>query len=142
MLLRFFVEARDKDTDLTLWDRARAEIIDAGRWAGRKIQEGGEWVGDQLGLFEDDSAHEQVLPSGEGATSAPDGSRGPSLFSRAVNFSFGSLTGLARGGTDAFGKLTSSRREPGTWSSGEAHAELEKVRFLYHLWICHLLALY
>ncbi|EPQ28909.1 uncharacterized protein PFL1_03710 [Pseudozyma flocculosa PF-1] len=136
MLLRFFVEARDKDRDLTLWDTTRYHVIEAGKWAGRKVQEGGEWVGDQLGLFDDadeaatGSHHAAGLdPSATTAASKPASSEPSAIgsaLSSAWNYSFGGLTGLARGGSDALGKLTSSRREPGTWSSGEVHAEMEK----------------
>lgn len=127
MVLRFFVEARQKDHDVTLWDRTRQEVIEGSKWIGRKVVEGGEWLGEQLGLIEDETA-DSLRNSETQATSSPQeqGTVG-SAFSKAWNFSFGSLTGLARGSTDSLGKLTSPAvREPGTWSSGEVHAEMVK----------------
>ncbi|KAN0063222.1 hypothetical protein ACQY0O_004386 [Thecaphora frezii] len=131
MLLRFFVEARDKDRDLTLWDRARHGIVEAGHWAGRKVHEAGEWMGDQLGLFEEDEdARAQSSAGGAVSEASTTPSSEPSLIGSALSsvwsYTFGGLSGLARGGGDALGKLTTNRREPGTWSSGEVHAELEE----------------
>ncbi|PWZ00635.1 hypothetical protein BCV70DRAFT_199903 [Testicularia cyperi] len=132
MLLRFFVEARQKDHDLTLWDRTRAEVIEAGKWVGRKVTEGSEWVGEQIGILDQGDHTSQVdsmsfaLDHSDGKTSPVEPSVVSSGLSKAWNFTFGGLTGLARGSSDALGKLTANKRSPGTWASGEVHAEMGK----------------
>ncbi|PWN54159.1 hypothetical protein IE53DRAFT_383293 [Violaceomyces palustris] len=138
MLLRFFVEARDKDKDLTLWDRTRREVIDSFVYLGHKIQEGYDWANEQIGNDEQDEVasdthrRENVVASidqfetRDQSNPADQSSRTSSLFGKAWNATFGSLVGLAGNGSRALGKMTSRSREPGTWSSGEAHAEMVK----------------
>lgn len=143
MLLRFWIGAREKGEDWSIWDTARYEIVEAGKWVGRKVTEGGEWLGEQLGidLASSDSVEHGVATAanttGSDPSSTPSAAAtGPSdnVLSRTFSSALGSLTSVVRSSTEAItSTLTSpsapkSRRtsEPGTWSSGEVHAELVK----------------
>lgn len=144
MLLRFFVSAREKGEDWSIWDTTRYEIVEAGRWVGRKVTEGGEWLGEQFGV--DLAASSDALGNNKendaGVNTSDKQSTQPALadapsdnmLSRTWSSAIGGLTSVVRSSTEAItSSLTSPsspkpRRtsEPGTWSSGEVHAELVK----------------
>ena len=143
MLLRFWIGAREKGEDWSIWDTARYEIVEAGKWVGRKVTEGGEWLGEQLGVDlapsdSVDSDPSTATASGTSETSSaaatPTVEASDNVLSRTWNSALGGLTSVVRSSTEAItSTLTSpsspkSRRtsEPGTWSSGEVHAELVK----------------
>lgn len=135
LLLRFFLEARDKDTELRLYDRARASVIEAAHWTWEKGEEAVESLREWAGVPAEEKDHrasevDRVLPSASSVENREQqsGNSWLSLPRRAFSATFGSLAGLAQGGADALGKVTANRPELGTWSSGEAHAEMEKVR--------------
>ncbi|CDS01162.1 uncharacterized protein SPSC_02879 [Sporisorium scitamineum] len=145
MLLRFWIGAREKGEDWSFWDTARYEVVEAGTWIGRKVTEGGEWLGEQLGVdlasadhAEDEKEAAGALAGGSTGTSTPSaaGASGSSdnALSRTWNSAIGGITSVVRSSTEAITLTLSSptapksRRssEPGTWSSGEVHAELVK----------------
>ncbi|KAJ1028676.1 hypothetical protein NDA16_001842 [Ustilago loliicola] len=144
MLLRFWTGAREKGEDWSIWQTARYEVVEAGKWIGRKVTEGGEWLGEQLGvdlgageIVDDEKAASSVTGISDGSSSATatdsNGSSDNAL-SRAWSSAMGGLTSVVRSSTEAITSPFSSpsspksRRtsEPGTWSSGEVHAELVK----------------
>ncbi|CBQ71842.1 conserved hypothetical protein [Sporisorium reilianum SRZ2] len=141
MLLRFWIGAREKGEDWSFWDTARYEVVEAGKWVGRKVTEGGEWLGEQLGV--DLASSDHAEGEKEAASAAADGlatagtsaaKSSDNALSRTWSSALGGLTSVVRSSTEAItSTLTSptapkSRRtsEPGTWSSGEVHAELVK----------------
>ncbi|TKY86784.1 hypothetical protein EX895_004424 [Sporisorium graminicola] len=145
MLLRFWIGAREKGEDWSFWDTARYEVVEAGKWVGRKMTEGGEWLGEQLGV--DLASTDHVDGDKETAGALTDNSTGSSTrsgtssskssdnaLSRSWSSAIGGITSVVRSSTEAItSTLTSpaapkTRRssEPGTWSSGEVHAELVK----------------
>ena len=145
MLLRFWVGARDKGEDWSFWDTARYEVVEAGKWVGRKVTEGGEWLGEQLGVDlasgdhadRDNGAASAIASNLTGSTSAASATAsGPSdnVLSRTWSSALGGITSVVRSSTEAITSTlvspasSKSRRssEPGTWSTGEVHAELVK----------------
>lgn len=140
MLLRFYIGAREKGEDWSIWQSARYEVVEAGKWVGRKVTEGGEWLGEQLGvdLAATEGAESQsgsTAPSTEGVAVAEVKTAAPeNLLSRSWNTAIGGLGSMVRSSTEAITSpfsspsSTKSRRsqEPGTWSTGEVHAELVK----------------
>lgn len=138
MLLRFFIGAREKGEDWSIWQSARYEVVEAGNWVGRKMVEGGEWVGEQLGLDDGSSdAHTDAAGTDNSKPSSvaqPNtGEASDNILSRTWSSAVGGLTSVVRSSTEAItSPFTSSspksRRtsEPGTWSTGEVHAELVK----------------
>lgn len=145
MLLRFWIGAREKGEDWSILDTARYEIVEAGKWVGRKVTEGGEWLGEQLGVDlalddrvdgDKDAAGALASSSAGSPTATGAAAVEPSgnVLSRTWSSALGGITSVVRSSTEAItSTLTSpaapkSRRssEPGTWSSGEVHAELVK----------------
>lgn len=140
MLLRFWIGAREKGEHWSIWQTARYEVVEAGKWIGRKVTEGGEWLGEQLGVDLGDEG-EKIASSIEGdsdssspATAASTSASSDNALSRAWSSAMGGLTSVVRSSTEAITSPFNSasapkfRRtsEPGTWSSGEVHAELVK----------------
>ncbi len=141
MLLRFFIGAREKGEDWGIWDTARYEVVEAGKWVGRKMTEGGEWLGEQLGLDAGDEpieeAKDNVAPATDkaaAAASAPVSS--DNAIGRAWNSALGGLSNVVRSSTGAIAStLTSpssitSRRasEPGTWSTVRFTPSLSRIK--------------
>lgn len=143
MLLRFWIGAREKGEEWSILDTARYEVVEAGKWAGRKVMEGGEWLGEQLGLDLAPSDHGDTENEGAGDVANAGRSSGAdttgsgssdNVLSRTWSSALGGITSVVRSSTEAItSTITSpaapkSRRssEPGTWSSGEVHAELVK----------------
>ena len=143
MLLRFWIGAREKGEVWSIWQTARYQVVEAGKWVGRKVTEGGEWLGEQLGL---DGA-EDAVDSEKASSSPSNASSGPSsaittsnsgssdnALSRAWSLAMGGLASVVRSSTEAISSPFNSSSapksrptpEPGTWSSGEVHAELVK----------------
>lgn len=145
MLLRFWIGAREKGEDWSILDTARYETVEAGKWIGRKVMEGGEWLGEQLGV--DLGANDQVdgeknTPAASASSSgispasaeATPSASSDNVLSRTWSSALGGFSSVVRSSTEAITSTLSSptapksRRssEPGTWSSGEVHAELVK----------------
>ncbi len=137
MLMRFFVSARDKDKDLTLWQRSRQSVIDGYEWTKVRAvdlwldakewwMEGEEEEGSAAGHSAAQRAarHGQSVESEElNKSSEAEGS----VIGKALSGVLGSFIGLTRGAGAAVQSMAKSH-EPGTWSSGEVHGELQKVR--------------
>lgn len=141
MLLRFWIGAREKGEDWSILDTARYEIVEAGKWLARKVTEGGEWLGEQLGvdLGSNDAMGGEKDGTGAVATSSDSSSSAANasannVLSRTWSSALGGITSLVRNSTEAItSTLTSAASpkthrtsEPGTWSTGEVHAELVK----------------
>ncbi|EST07595.1 Mitochondrial import inner membrane translocase subunit Tim21 [Kalmanozyma brasiliensis GHG001] len=139
MLLRFWIGAREKGEEWSIWDTARYEIVEAGKWTGRKIMEGGEWLGEQLGVdlgshYDADGDKEAGSIASTSSSGAEANAPSDNVLSRTWSSALGGIGSVVRSSTEAItSTLTSptapkSRRssEPGTWSTGEVHAELVK----------------
>lgn len=138
MLLRFWISARDKTEEWSWWDSARYEVVEAGKWVGRKVTEGGEWVGEQLGLDlgadEDEHHHSEPSTAIASATTKTSAAASDNVLTRTWNSALGGLGNVVRSSTEAItstlvspsSATTRRHAEPGTWSSGEVHAELVK----------------
>lgn len=131
MLLRFFVGARDKDKDLTIWQRTRQGVVDGYVWTKQKALDSWE---DLVEWWEDDDAHASKR---RGLTldtyhleNQPnlklEEEQGQGLISGALSSLLGSFVGMTRGAGAAVQQMAKSH-EQGTWSSGEVHGELRKV---------------
>ena len=141
MLVRFFVGARDKDHDLTMWDRARENIVDAAKWGKETVLDTWDdvqekWdemtMGEHDALREHNSTHDRLSETSAAAAARAQhdhDDQGRGFVAGALSSLLGSFVGLTRGAGEAV-RAGGARAtaEPGTWSSGEVHGELHKVR--------------
>ena len=132
MLLRFFVGARDKDKDLTIWQRTRQGVVDGCVWTKDQVLDTWE---DFVEWWEGDEGHanrrRELTFDGNDAQAQPtlkiEEEQGQGMISGALSSLLGSFVGMTRGAGAAVQQMAKSH-EPGTWSSGEVHGELRKVR--------------
>lgn len=130
MLLRFFVEARDKDRDWSYLERSRDWVRDQSRWVTSEAVQLVEMVREKLAGEEAEEGEEsrpalaslrEATPS-DNSTAASSSSE-PGVFSRTLSSGLSWLTPSFS--TSGASKSTRGKREPGTFSSGEVHAELK-----------------
>lgn len=144
MLLRFFLESRDKDRDLSILEKSRYFIVENSSWIWERVKDWSyelreNWRenmadGDdelrkkldlakafRLGGGDQDSNH-----NGNGNEEEGNGSSSSSWIGKFFNSTFGSFSGLARSSMDSINKVTKAQLQPGTFSSGEVHGELIK----------------
>ncbi|KDN44686.1 hypothetical protein K437DRAFT_236366 [Tilletiaria anomala UBC 951] len=150
MLVRFFVGARDKDKDLSLWQQTRQGVIDGTLWCRERAEilwedlaerwnesgAAGHTPDEQLArrggwaLLSGtvDKEGQGTLNYANAKLSSNDKPSGGIVAStgRALSGFLGSFVGLTRGQGDAVRTAASAKHEPGTWSSGEVHGELHK----------------
>ncbi|WFD34456.1 hypothetical protein MCUN1_001297 [Malassezia cuniculi] len=136
MFVHFFIESREKDTQLSYWQHIRGGIISGADWIKEHAVHGMDlieqwWSEKAAEIPHGASAPETV--SAAAVAKPPAAPQEPWWITRKLRSAVsgvGSLIGTSR---DAFGMATAhlvgstaGPTEPGTWSSGEVHIELVK----------------
>lgn len=136
MLLRFFLESRDKDRDLSILEKARSLVVENSSWIWERTKDIAfelrenwrENLADQdpglrekLDLSKNLGSRSSLWEREEEKSEKNEGKSWGSFFSSTI----GSFTsGLARTSLDSIDNIT--KIQPGTFSSGEVHGELIK----------------
>ncbi|PWN19791.1 hypothetical protein BCV69DRAFT_250334 [Microstroma glucosiphilum] len=130
MLLRFFVEARDKDRDWSYLERSRDWVRDQSRWVTSEAVQLVETIREKLAgeEVEEGEGGRSPLASLRDATTTDESKSSsstsePGVFSRTLSSGLSWLTPSFS--TSGASKSLKGKREPGTFSSGEVHAELK-----------------
>lgn len=139
MFIHFFIEAREKDTQLSYWQMVRSGIISGADWLKEHAVYGVDlvekwWTETASGKADGDAS------SPAASTPAPPAQ--PWWITRKLRAAASGVGSLVGNSSDAFGLATAhlvgstaGRTEPGTWSSGEVHIEMvkdENGKYQYH----------
>lgn len=134
MFIHFFIEAREKGTELSYWQVVRGAIITGADWLKYNAVRGVELIEDWWKETADEASAKTAEPA------APP--REPWWITRKLRSAASSVGSLVGSSRDAFGLAgvhlvgsTAGQTEPGTWSTGEVHIEMVKDangRYQYH----------
>lgn len=125
LYLHFFVEGRDKDTPLSLWQKARTGFLDGVHWTKERVLDGYDAV---YRWWEEQSSGESAVPVPAPPPKEPAKPWWITSKLRSITRSVGDLVGSSKDvlGISSVDLTANFRTAPGTWTEGEVHVELVK----------------
>lgn len=141
MFIHFFIEAREKDTELSYWQTVRSSIISGADWLKEHAVRGIYYAEDLWNGAVNEKANTDAV-SGKGDSGASAAPSQPWWITRRLRDATSGVGSLVGNSRDAFGLATAhlvgstaGPTEPGTWSTGEVHIEMvkdENGKYQYH----------
>lgn len=125
LYLHFFVEGRDKDTPLSLWQKARTGFLDGVHWTKERVLDGYDAA---RRWWEEQSAEPSAVSLPAPPPKEPAKPWWITSKLRSVTRSVGDLVGSSKDvlGISSVDLTANFRTAPGTWTEGEVHVELVK----------------
>ncbi|WFC96129.1 hypothetical protein MBRA1_002785 [Malassezia brasiliensis] len=125
LYLHFFVEGRDKDTPLSLWQKARSGFLDGVHWSKERVLDGYDAV---RRWWEEQNAEKSAVPLPAPPPKEPAKPWWITSKLRSITRNVGDLVGSSKDvlGISSVDLTSNFRTAPGTWTEGEVHIELVK----------------